>query len=267
MNLMELATSLNQEVDLLKEEYRTLLQDMTSLKAQKKDLTTQVEKKEMRHKELSQTLSNLRTNLEEIQNLTEQEYKNQTVQREKALANLQKELQSLRDTCKAENAQEKQALIEYSRNLDQRERIVHEDVNNLNQEKYSVAQEKIALEQRRLKQEKLEEDYLLRVEQHNREHSEKLHILLTREGVITKTEIELEKRRQYIKLQDQEALSHQDEAQLLREQAEKQSNKLQTIIDTYDRRLKAFAEKERSLEIRDIKLADREAVASTHVRR
>lgn len=88
----------------------------------------------------------------------------------------------------------------------------------------------------------------------------------TRLEDLKRKELDIERRSSELVAVEKASSYREDQSKLTLQKTEEQSKKLTDLIDTYDKRLKVFNEREKQLQIREIKLSDRESVAMTHAR-
>ena len=242
-----------------------MMQSVTSLQAQDKALTYQVAQKEIVHEKLTLLITELSHTLLQIQEQNTQktirldkEYKNKLQELEKEYKEKNDILSfSLKDTANSIEGQRQEA----NRILEKTKR--REDKNLLDsitlEEKYaqfenvSSAQKRLAVD----REKELEEKNAAIVLRENN--------CFTREYTLKVSEDAIRERKEAIKLAESVVAGREDYTRLTSQKAKEQTQKLTTLTDTYEKRLQSFADKEKLLEIRDMKLADREGIAASRV--
>ena len=87
--------------------------------------------------------------------------------------------------------------------------------------------------------------------------------LTDRENECVRKEKDIERRSIDLKEQEKKVTTMEERTAYQLQKSQQQAGKLTMLTESYDQKLSAFAKKEKLLEIRDIKLSDREAVAAS----
>lgn len=88
--------------------------------------------------------------------------------------------------------------------------------------------------------------------------------LTTRENEVKRLESDILRRNESLKQAEKLVADREDYTVINSKKVETQVKRLSELTDTYERKIAGVIEKEKVLEIRSIKLTDREAVAATH---
>lgn len=262
--LTELTNTMTKEIESLQAEHRSLLQEMTSMIAKEKALTYQIAQKELREQKLNQELTE---RLERINNLELLDQQAESVHR----ANLKKRNNELDDELKERRTNEENKWTQQEQVLAYREEQCLEKehtVHNLDKTLTILQGELQTLQQQLDSKQKMVEDKLRDVTEitsTNQKSLQAAELELQRRGnECTRLERDLSTRSKSCVEREAICSSREDTSRMESRTSSEQLVKVTALVDSYERKIQAFAEKESLLVIRDMKLADREGVARTH---
>lgn len=264
MNLTELALELNKEMDRLKIQYQNLIQETTSLLATQKSLTYQIEQKELIHEELSQKLPLLREEMITLQKTIETETQKNKTQSEQAKKDLEKELEAER-----KEYNESMAILEADINARLTEAYknkgsIDEKIVELQEREENLILKEQDIESKQIALNTMRDESLKQEQERNSIYEKYKEELDIRNKELERKEQDISRRIADLAKSERDSADRENTTRATLQNVTEKSERLQSMIDSHERRLKSFLEKEKDLEIRAIKLSDRESVAATH---
>jgi hypothetical protein len=264
MNLTEITQSLMKELESQKQTYQELEQKILGLKTQDQLLTSQIQSKENREAELALEVEKLSKNLQEISKKAEQDQAQQSQEHTKRQLKFDLDLKAREKLFEIECSREQEKLDERSQDIERLENTlkVKSQVLTAKEQDLGIRETEITTFETVMKEKNDEFDRVTLA--HNAVYDTKMRDLDGRDKEIMRKEQDLAERSKSIVDQEKKITLRENNTLLTSQKTEEQSNRLSTFIETYQNKLEALHEKEKVLEMRSIKLSDREAVAATH---